>query len=272
MYQQLRSLTLAAAIAVALVSFSSPVFADAAQDLTNARQESQISTSYALSPYLRAMDLGVSVDNGHAVLTGKVAEDVNKDLAAQIALGVKGIKDVDNQIVVQADYVQPAPTAERSFGDVVDDASITAAIKNKLLWSKHASGLTTDVDTSWGRVKLKGTAVTAAARNAAGILARNTQGVRSVDNQLVVEASDKPNTDTSAMQDVADAWITMKVKSTFGYSTNVDGSDIEVSTANGVVTLRGTVESGAEQALAIELAGNVRGVKSVVSAELKHSS
>ncbi|MGE4073240.1 MAG: BON domain-containing protein [Lysobacterales bacterium] len=271
MYQQLRNLTLASAIAVALVSVSSPVFADAAQDLTNARQESQISTSYALSPYLRAMDLGVSVDNGHAVLTGQVAEDVNKDLAAQIALGVKGIKEVDNQIVVQADYAHPERTAERSFGDVVDDASITAAIKNKLLWSKHASGLTTDVDTSWGRVKLKGTAETAAARNAAGSLARNTQGVRSVDNQLVVEAG-KPHKDTSAMQDVADAWITMKVKSTFGYSTNVDGSDIQVSTADGVVTLRGTVESGAEQALAIELAGNVRGVKSVVSAELKHSS
>lgn len=266
-----QSLTLASAVALVLFSVSSPVFADVAQDLTNARQETQISTSYALSPYLRAMDLGVVVENGHATLTGKVAEDVNKNLAEQIALGVKGIKDVDNQIMVEADYVQPPRAEERSFGDVVDDASITAAIKNKLLWSKYASALNTDVDTRWGQVKLKGMAENSLAKASAGNLARNTHGVRSVDNQLVIEAA-KPSTDTSAMQDVADAWITTKVKSTFGYSSNVDGSDIQVSTADGIVTLRGTVESGAEQALAIELAGNVRGVKSVLSTGLAHAN
>lgn len=271
MYKSMRSLALASAIALTLVSVSGSVFADSAQDITNARQESQIWTSYALSPYLRAHDIHVVVDNGKATLTGKVEEDVNKDLAKQIALGVKGIKEVDNQIVVAADYAPPARGTDRSFGDVVDDASITAAIKNKLLWSKYASGLTTDVDTTWGRVKLKGTADDAAAKTAAGNIARNTQGVRSVDNQLVVDVS-KPRVETSAAQDVADAWITMKVKSTYGYSSNVDGSDIEVSTADGVVTLRGTVESGVEQALAIEMAGNVRGVKSVNATGLKHSS
>jgi hyperosmotically inducible periplasmic protein len=271
MYKQLRSLALASAIALALVSVSGSAFADAAQDITNARQESQIWTSYALSPYLRAHDITIVVDNGKATLTGLVEEDVNKDLAKQIALGVKGIKEVDNQIVVKSDYAPPARGADRSFGDIVDDASITAAIKNKLLWSKYASALTTDVDTTWGRVKLKGTANDAAAKTAAGNLARNTQGVRSVDNQLVVDVN-KPKGETSVAQDVADAWITMKVKSTFGYSSNVDGSDIQVSTADGVVTLRGTVETGVEQALAIDLAGNVRGVKSVVSGELKHSS
>ena len=49
------------------------------------------------------------------------------------------------------------------------------------------------------------------------------------------------------------------------YSSNVNGSDIDVSTSAGVVTLKGKVDSGAERALAIELADNVRGVKSVRS-------
>ncbi len=47
------------------------------------------------------------------------------------------------------------------------------------------------------------------------------------------------------------------------YSSNVKGSDVEVSTKGGVVTLSGKLGSGAERALAIELADNVRGVKSV---------
>jgi osmotically-inducible protein OsmY len=189
MCTQFRSLALAAAIALTLTSIGTPLWAESAQDVTNARQETRISTSYALSPCLRAHDIVVEVDNGKAVLTGKVDEDVNKDLATQIALGVKGIKTVDNQLLVVADYMPPERGQERSFGDIVHDASITAAVKNKLFWSKYASALTTDVDTTWGEVKLKGTAKDAAAKTAAGNLARTTSGVRSVDNQLVIDAA-----------------------------------------------------------------------------------
>ena len=48
-------------------------------------------------------------------------------------------------------------------------------------------------------------------------------------------------------------------------SSNVNGSDIAVSTNKGIVTLTGKMDSGAERALAVELAKNVRGVKSVDS-------
>jgi hyperosmotically inducible periplasmic protein len=73
-----------------------------------------------------------------------------------------------------------------------------------------------------------------------------------------------------ASQAISDSWITTKVKSTFFYSRNVSGSDIEVITLNGVVTLRGHVDSGAERALAIELAQNLRGVKSVNAKDLSN--
>jgi len=113
MFKQLRTLALVSAIALTLVSVTGSAFAATAQEITNARQESQISTSYALSPYLRAHDITVTVDNGHATLTGKVDEDVNKELAKQIALGVSGIKEVDNQLVVMGDYTPPARTEDQ---------------------------------------------------------------------------------------------------------------------------------------------------------------
>ncbi|MCY1279394.1 BON domain protein [compost metagenome] len=82
-----------------------------------------------------------------------------------------------------------------------------------------------------------------------------------------VVASGK-STATEAGQEISDSWITTKVQSTLLYSSNVSGSDIVVGTDQGIVTLSGKVGNGAEQALAVELAQNVRGVKSVKSTEL----
>lgn len=271
MYTKSRKSVLVPAIALAMASISAAAVADPpTQDVIEARQETQISTTYALSPYLRANDLEVSVHAGTATLTGTVQEDVNKDLARQIALGVSGIEKVDNQIKVEAGHAPAArPSQERSFGEVVDDATITATVKSKLLWSKNTEGLEIDVDTRMGKVTLHGAAENGAARELAGRMAANTRGVVAVDNQLVVDAStpapkvagEDSEQDTS--QAIADSWITTKVKSTFMYSSSVENDDISVSTKDGIVTLSGKVGSGAEHELAIELAQNIRGVKSV---------
>jgi hyperosmotically inducible protein len=265
---------IAAGIALWIAAVStSTIAATVSQEVTEARQETQIWTTFALSPYLRANDLKVTVHDGNATLTGKVDEDVNKDLAKEIALGVSGIKEVDNQIVVASDYT-PAPAAERSYGELVDDANITTAIKSKLLWSKNTEGQDTEVTTKAGKVTLKGTADSAAAKELVGKMALNTRGVNSVSNELVVtpakpDMADKAKSSVDeAERDISDAWITTKVKSTLLYSSNVRGTDIVVNTKNGVVTLNGRVDSGAERALAIELANNVRGVKSVNAKDL----
>jgi osmotically-inducible protein OsmY len=257
-------------MALALATGSVVAADTMSQDITEARQETQIWTAYALSPYLRANDLKVTVHGGKATLNGTVEDGVNKDLAKQIALSVNGITTVDNDIVVKHDYTPPAKSSSRSFGETIDDASITAAVKSKLLWSKYADGLTTDVDTKYGKVTLTGTADSAAAKELAKTLAMNTKGVVSVDNKLVINAnkaaaSNATDAKKESSHEIADAWITTKVKSTYGYSSNVDGSDISVKTDNGVVTLNGVVDSGAERALAIELAKNIKGVKSVHS-------
>ena len=277
MYTKSRKLVLASAITLALASISAVAIADTpSQDVTSARQEAQISTTYSLSPYLRSNDLAVSVNAGTATLSGTVEEGIDKELAKQIALGVSGIKSVDNQIKVEADYAPPVRTnRERTFGEVVDDATITATVKSKLLWSKNTEGLEMDVDTRMGKVTLHGSAENGAAKELAGRMARNTRGVVAVDNQLVVDESkpiatqvdEESGHDTSRA--IADSWITTKVKSTYMYSRNVENDDISVSTKGGNVTLSGKVGSGVERALAVELAQNVRGVKSVNATALK---
>jgi osmotically-inducible protein OsmY len=236
------------------------------QEVTEARQETQIWTTFALSPYLRANDIKVSVREGKATLTGNVADGVNKDMATQIALGVNGIKAVDNNIEVQPNYM-PTQPAERAFGEVVEDAAITSAVRSKISWSRYGEGLSANVDTTRGRVSLSGTANSSEAREFATKLAQNTKGVRSVDNQLMLGFA-KPEAAKTEGTDFADGWITMKVKATFMHSTHVDSSDISVSTNDGIVKLTGKLKNDSGRASAIELASHVRGVKSVDSSSL----
>jgi osmotically-inducible protein OsmY len=263
MFNLSKKLLITPVVAFTLLSLSSFTYADAKQDLVEARQETQIWTTYALSPYLRAHEITVVVDNGKATLTGKVDEDVNKELAKQIALGVSGVKEVDNKIVVQTDYVPKA--LNQTYGQVIDDATVTAAVKSRLAWSKYVDGGAVHVETKAGRVTLTGEVANTEAKESVKRLAIGTRGVVSVTNQLTVN---NKSTSAQSTQVFSDSWITTKAKSSFFYSRNVSGSDIEVNTLNGVVTLKGKVDSGAERALAVELVQNLRGVKSVNAKDL----
>jgi hyperosmotically inducible protein len=72
-------------------------------------------------------------------------------------------------------------------GEYVDDVAITAQVKTQLFESKEVEGLDVNVDSTNGRVKLTGWADTPAEARAAGDLAREVKGVKSVDNQLLVK-------------------------------------------------------------------------------------
>lgn len=77
-------------------------------------------------------------------------------------------------------------TAANQAGDKMKDASITTKVNAELAQDKDLSALKIDVDTSAGKVVLKGTAPTPEARDRATMIAQRVDGVLSVDNQLTV--------------------------------------------------------------------------------------
>ena len=87
--------------------------------------------------------------------------------------------------------VANAKDAARNAGDAagakVSDAVITTSVNAKLVKDPSLSALRIDVDTSGGRVALKGAAPNKAARDRATELASAVKGVVSVDNQLRVD-------------------------------------------------------------------------------------
>jgi hyperosmotically inducible protein len=93
------------------------------------------------------------------------------------------------------DMTQGATDAKRDMKEMgtdaknaVSDATITASVNAKLASDKDLSALRINVDTVDGRVALRGSAPTPAARDRATQLASAVDGVRSVENQLVISS------------------------------------------------------------------------------------
>lgn len=75
---------------------------------------------------------------------------------------------------------------QRSVGQAVDDVTIGTKLKAALAADPELSALKINVDTTQGAVRLKGEVKSVALRRKAEDLARNINGVKSVDNQLIV--------------------------------------------------------------------------------------
>lgn len=169
-----------------------------------------------------------------------------------------------------------ASEPDRSLGETIDDASITAAVKTELLADKRTEGFDINVDTRNGNVTLRGGADTLADKLAATELARKVKGVRSVDNDIVIAAdgSERRQDANTAMasgevreaaeeagDEVGDAWITGKVKSQLLADDVTPGMKIDVDTEDRIVSLKGTVPSLTARNEAIRIASHTKGVR-----------
>jgi len=77
----------------------------------------------------------------------------------------------------------------KSTGQTIDDASITAAVKSKLVADKAANLTRVDVDTNNGTVYLNGTVDSSEQKARAEQLARGAKGVKNVVNNLQIRKS-----------------------------------------------------------------------------------
>lgn len=104
----------------------------------------------------------------------------------------RGVRNSAEDTVAQVDQKARQVGSEmkagaQRMGDKMDDAAITASVKTEIAKDADLSALSINVDTDQGRVALKGTAPSAAAKEHATTLAQGVKGVSSVDNQLTVD-------------------------------------------------------------------------------------
>ena len=176
---------------------------------TDAGITSKVKSKLAADDTVKAYQIDVDTKEKVVTLSGNVDSQAAKDQAVSIARGTEGVSDVVDNITVaggsagmpgeggapapggEGDAAMggnaPNPEPDRPVGEVLDDAGITAAVKAKLLADTLVGGLKIDVDTREGVVYLTGDNMKSQAEiDQAMKLARETSGVKSVDNKLVV--------------------------------------------------------------------------------------
>lgn len=168
--------------------------------------------------------------------------------------------------------------AERTLGEIIDDATITTRIKSALIADAAIKALRIGVDTLEGKVTLTGSAETADQLARAAKIAEGVRGVRSVENRIVLSKEDSSGAVASetpaenrpakpagrtAGQVIDDAWINAQVKTALMQHRQTPGLHIDVDTTNGVVTLKGKLTDPEVAKKAVEVASQVEGVKAV---------
>ncbi|HET8691075.1 MAG TPA: BON domain-containing protein [Steroidobacteraceae bacterium] len=152
-----------------------------------------------------------------------------------------------------------ATRTQRSAGEQIDDAAILTSVKSKLVADKTTDAGDINVDVNRGVVKLSGFVDSAEQKSQAASIARNVDGVTSVQNDLAVKKGDG----STAGEVVDDSVLTAKVKAALIADSSTKAHQINVETNQGVVQLSGFVDNAAAKTAAADVAKSVTGVKDV---------
>jgi hyperosmotically inducible periplasmic protein len=239
----------------------------------------KIQAQYFVNPEVRPWNIDVTTSSdGTVTLRGEVEEAADRDEAVRIARETEGVTRVENQLRVRSDTAdrdaadrRDTPVAERDTREVESpDAWITAKVQAKYFLDTDVKGRNINVDTRDGIVTLTGEVESEGERRQALAIARNTDGVKSVTDQLQIQPADADRADDDTRTTrrdtslgIDDVWITTKVQAKFFLDDDIKGREIDVDSRDGIVFLTGTVESDAERRVAETIALETDGVSRV---------
>ena len=152
--------------------------------------EDRIDYNLETNAMVRKYNLDVKVDKGVATLTGDVATAAQKSEAEKLAK-VHGVTRVDNRI--QIDPNEDKSVSDRiskglsRTGENINDAWILTKVKWFHTGADALKGSDINVDVKDGVVTLKGTVKSEAGRAKAVALAKDTDGVKRVVDQLTIK-------------------------------------------------------------------------------------
>ena len=192
-------------------SFAGQTTTKSSVAVSDSTLKDRVETSIKAQPTLKNQNIDVNVAGGVVTLTGYVQTNARKASAARVAK-VAGVTKVDNMLVVDAKkgkelddkIVDATKTGAKKTGEAakvvgektkdvavatgqgITDAAINTMIHTKMMGEDTLKGSDINVDVNNHVVTLKGTVASAAGKTRAQEIARTTEGVKSVNNTLMI--------------------------------------------------------------------------------------
>lgn len=216
--------------------------------------------------------VNVQVNNGNVTLQGFVKTQDDKEKVEKEVRNVQGVKNVNNQIVVQ----QGNDTAYNDDNTMastkaISDQDLAKKINDKLhsgWFSRGYDQVTADVNN--GVVTLQGSVKTWADKEKVEKEIRDMDGVRKLNSGIDVQDLTSRGKQTDFQLDraatAADDQLNKKIRDQVsrGWLWN-DYKDVKLNTSNGVVTLEGNVDDLKDQQKLMTEVQKVEGVQAVKS-------
>lgn len=218
---------------------------------SDAEIQEAIVAALFFDPATHASEITVTVEDGVATLSGIVESWQKRTLCGWVTKGVKGLREVKNEIIFT--YQEDRP-----------DDDIELEVKRRLERDVWVGDALINVQAEAGKVSLTGVVGSVAEKSRAYFDAW-VSGVTEVDvrelsvewrerKRMVRESKYAPKTDEEIRQAVEDA---------FHYDPRIASLDLEVAVNNGTAILTGVVDNLMAKRAAGQNAGNTIGVRRV---------
>ena len=127
----------------------------------------------------------VEVQDGVVTLTGEASSTAQKELTAEYANDIEGVKAVKNHMTV----AETQKMERRTDEERMDDASITAQVRAALFAHRSTNSIKTKIETRNSEVLITGIARNAAEKSLISKLVTDIHGVSGVKNQMTIGAT-----------------------------------------------------------------------------------
>ena len=190
-----------------------------------------------------ASKVNVEVSNGTVTLRGEVPTYFSSSAAYENAMGILGVTNVRNQLVVTYPSTIPVPT----------DMEIQDSIRTRLAANPDVDLVDLDVSVSAGKVTLRGTVDAYWKKLHAEDIVAMEPGVVYIENHLAVVPTD----------DIVDKAVAEDIVDSLESKAAVDANEVNVRVKDGEVMLTGSVPSWSARMAAEEAALYTAGVRHV---------
>ena len=217
-------------------------------DRSDSAVAKDIKAALAEDPATDDWEISTTVKNNVVTLTGEVDSWQEKQLAATVVKGVKGVKNINNKITVN--YITE-PT----------DSEIKENVSNALKWDSRVDDLLIDISVPNDKVTLTGSVGSAYEKELATNIA-NTSGVKKVNAgglKIKPWARDKMKR-REGLLDLTAEQKEDAILDAFAQDPRVSSFEINVEVEDGVATLSGTVDNLKAKKAAARDAQNTMGV------------